>query len=370
MTQEDDAQQQLQEMVVLCPHLQGMTDEEQKESLKKNSNILNMHLKGVGLEHPEESKKNSTLFRGRVPSACPFADRLNASGPKWKPSDFRCGICKHYLHEARKTEPCKHDFCDVCLKKVGTTKGSSCPTCQAVVEDLSVDTFKQYTTDSYIKMQFELCVEDMGPKPEDPMNEFLYLTEQSVFFDLNVAIGNPTYLFNSDRSLFYANRALDSCDQLLNESKLIKFINLKSVVKGKIGDIYAIRGQHEEAKTQYKESICSLEEVINKELDQDLTEVKNTIRVTLVKLGDLYLHREKEPLEALNWYSKSTNYNCEPIHALPVRIKLGEAKAQSGDVSGAKSDFEEAESIIKQLDASDYVDRCREELSRCMLLIN
>jgi late competence protein required for DNA uptake (superfamily II DNA/RNA helicase) len=103
--------QQTQELVNLCPHLSGMTLEEQKLSLTQNRSVLQQHFKAVNLAE-------------KVPLTCPYASILNNGSETWKLEDCRCGICNHYLFKAKRVEPCSHVFCSSCLdrKKVNETK--------------------------------------------------------------------------------------------------------------------------------------------------------------------------------------------------------------------------------------------------------
>jgi tetratricopeptide (TPR) repeat protein len=332
---------QLQSLINTCPHLSGMTPEEQREAIKQNRSILQQHLNNVS---------------GKIPDICPYAAMLN--GPAIKSEDYKCGICKHYLFKAKLVMPCYHHFCEACLRRNNVSLSSNCPVCQKDILKIEDDGYIQYMTNSYIDMQFDLSLEELNEVPDDVNQREIFTAEQEMLFNLNLAIGRPHYIFNIERSLAYLHKALN-IGQNQRNSQNEAIGNLIGVVYGKLGEIYDRVGQLEEAKQNFEKSILQFEELAGK----NNLEILHGIRISMIKLADLYLYRMKNYSMAQSLYEKTQKYEITPVDKLPVLIKLGEAKLAQGNKEAAKSELHKARQLIHSIPRTDYVQKCEQVLN-------
>ena len=54
-------------------------------------------------------------------------------------AELLCPICLELLHRPHRLNPCRHLFCDPCLRRLNSQNHDQCPVCRSLIEDCHLD---------------------------------------------------------------------------------------------------------------------------------------------------------------------------------------------------------------------------------------
>ena len=316
-----------EELLRKCPHIASLDPSEQKKAIEEAMRAPHSipHGEKIISTCPVTGQQQSEV------ALCPYQHVGNDENDitARKSTDFKCSKCSAYLVGCVSSK--NNSLCKYCFETLLVEEK----------EQYSVDSFKQYLTDSYVEILLERNDPNilMNVYSEDEVKikkieHFLNISRQEFILNKNCGI------YWMEKTTFLAMKCTVTNKGDLNPKLVILF----GIASGNLYDmaIQIDNADFASIESTLEESIKLIESlpIVDKELDHIST-------INQVKLGDVNLYKLKNYEKAKQIYRSIIHKNVNLDSVIISTVKIGDIHLLSGENELALEAYKQALTILE-----------------------